>query len=203
MKGILIALMLTVGIGSALGQFKENVNYTVVSQTATATPTVTEFFSIYCGHCFQFEPLMPTIKESLKAGTTFEKSHVDYIPRDNPEVRAGMVKAYVIMDQLGEKGDEVLQYFFNQIHLMGRAVDSMSTVKKMFEEKGVSKIDIELYFLDKEIDAKAKKMAKAWEEKKISNVPSLVVNGKYLVNMSSVNNTEELMTLVNYLVEKK
>jgi len=203
MKGILIALMLTVGIGSAFGQFKENVNYTVVSQTATATPTVTEFFSIYCGHCFQFEPLMPTIKKELKAGTTFDKSHVDYIPRDNPEVQAGIVKAYVIMDQLGEKGDEVLQHFFNQIHLMGRAVESISTIKTMFEEKGVSKADIDKYFSDKTLDTKAKIMARAWEEKKVTNVPALVVNGKYLLNMASVNSIQELMRLVNYLVEKK
>jgi len=203
MKGILIALMLTVGVGSAFGQYKENVNYTVVSQTATATPTVTEYFSMYCGHCFQFEPLLPSLKKDLKSGTKFEKSHVDYIPRDIPEMQAAIVKAYVIMEELGAKGDEILQHFFNTIHLQGKMVDSISVIKSLFEEKGVSKADIDKYFADKTIDAKAKKMAKEWEAKKITNVPSLVVNGKYLVNMGSVTSFEELTKLVNYLVEKK
>lgn len=203
MKGLLIALLFTVGVGSAFGQYQENVNYTVVSQTATATPTVTEFFSMFCGHCFQFEPMMPQLKAGLKEGTKFEKSHVDYIPRDNPAVQAGIVQAFVIMEKMGAKGAEIMQYFFDQYHVKGRTIDNMSTVKKMFEEKGVSKAEVDKYFADKTLEAKAKKMAREWEAKQVSSVPSLVVNGKYLVNMGSVKSLEELLSLVNYLVDKK
>jgi thiol:disulfide interchange protein DsbA len=42
-----------------------------------------------------------------------------------------------------------------------------------------------------------------WEEKAITNVPTLLVNGKYKVIMNSVKNMEEMMTLVNYLIDKK
>jgi len=195
--------MLTVGAGSAFAQYQEKIHYTVVSKTATATPTVTEFFSMYCGHCYSFEPMMPQIKAGLKAGTKFEKSHVDYIPRDNPTVQAGIVQAFVIMDKMGDKGAEVLQYFFDQIHLKMRTVEDMGTIKKMFEEKGVSKAEVDKYFADQTLATKARKMARAWEAKGVSNVPSLVVNGKYLVNMGSVNSLEELLALVNYLVDKK
>ncbi|KOF01582.1 hypothetical protein OB69_17120 [Roseivirga seohaensis subsp. aquiponti] len=203
MKGLLIALLLTVGVGSAFGQYQEKVHYTVVSETATAAPTVTEFFSMYCGHCFQFEPMMPQLKAGLKMGTKFEKSHVDYIPHDNPTMQAGIVQAFVIMESMGAKGAELLQYFFDQIHVKMRTVDDMSTLKKMFEEKGVSKAEVDKYFADKTLQAKAKKMAREWEAKGIASVPSLVVNGKYLVNMGSVKSLPELLALVNYLVDKK
>ncbi|MGW8123736.1 thioredoxin domain-containing protein [Roseivirga echinicomitans] len=202
MKGLLIALMLTIGIGSAYGQFIEKVHYTKVSETKSPTPVVTEFFSMFCGQCFEFESMLPELTAGMKAGTKFEKSHVDYIPRDTPEVQAGIVQSFVIMDQMGAKGAEVLAYFFDQIHIKGRAVDGISTMKLMFQEKGVSKAEVDKYFADKTLNANAKKMARIWETKQVTSVPSLVVNGKYLINMGSVKSMNELVSLTNYLIGK-
>lgn len=203
MRKALLVLVLGCFVGVAYGQFKEGVNYDVVAEKATAEPTVTEFFSLFCGHCFQFEPLVGDVKEKLKEGTKFEKSHVDYIPRDNPDVQLGIVKAFVIMDEMGDKGTEIMQYFFNQIHLVGRVIDTNNVIKQMFWEQGVSKENVEKLFSSKDIEDKAKKMARVWEEKQITNVPTLLVNGKYKINMSSVRSIDELMELVNFLVDKK
>ena len=38
---------------------------------------------------------------------------------------------------------------------------------------------------------------------KIAGTPSIVVNGKYRVNMESLRNYDELIELVNYLVAKE
>jgi thiol:disulfide interchange protein DsbA len=203
MKGIFLALFLTFAI-SVSAQFQEHINYEIVAEKASAQPTVTEFFSLYCGHCFQFEPLVADVKAKLKPGTKFEKSHVSYIPRGIPEAQMGMVKSYVIMEEIGgEKGEEIKLYFFNQIHIQSKRVDDVATMKSLFIEKGITKEAIDKYFLDLKITAKAEKMASLWEEKKITNVPTLVVNGKYMVIMNSVKNMEEMMTLVNYLIDKK
>ena len=45
---------------AVLGQndFKEGVHYDIVSDKKSESPVVTEFFSLFCGHCFQFEPLI-------------------------------------------------------------------------------------------------------------------------------------------------
>ncbi|KYG72431.1 thiol:disulfide interchange protein DsbA/DsbL [Roseivirga echinicomitans] len=203
MKGLLIALMLTVGVGSAFAQYQENVHYSVVSEKATATPNVTEYFSMYCGTCYQFESLMPQIKASLKPGTKFEKSHVDYIPHDNPVMQAAIVQAFVVMEKLGEKGVEIRAYFFDQIHVKGRAVDSMDVIKKMFEENGLTKAEVDKHFADKTLQDKAKVMAKAYLSKKVTSVPAFVINGKYSIDIGSVKSIEELTGLINFLVEKK
>lgn len=203
MKGKFLALFFTLAI-SVNAQFQEHINYEIVAEKATAQPTVTEFFSLYCGHCFQFEPLVEDVKARLKPGTKFEKSHVNYIPRNNPEAQLGMVKSYVIMEELGkEKEEEIKLYFFNQIHIQNRRIDDVATMKQLFIEKGITKDAIDKYFVDSRITAKAEKMAVLWEEKQITNVPTLLVNGKYRVNMNSVKNLEEMMSLVNYLIDKK
>lgn len=203
MKSIFLALFLTCSIAVS-AQFQERINYEVVAEKATAQATVTEYFSLYCGHCFQFEPLVEDVKAKLKPGTKFEKSHVSYIPRGNPEAQLGMVKSYVIMEEIGgEKEEEIKLYFFNQVHIQSRKIDDVATMKTLFIEKGITKEAIDKYFSDPKITAKAEKMAKEWEEKQITNVPTLVVNGKYKVIMNSVKNMEEMMALVNYLVDKK
>lgn len=195
--------MLTVGVGSAFGQYQENVHYSVVSETATATPNVTEYFSMYCGTCYKFEPIVPQIEAALKPGTKFEKSHVDYLPHDNPVMQAGIVQAFVIMEEMGAKGVAVRAYFFDQIHVKRRVVDSMSVIKKMFEETGLTKAEVDKYFADEVLQDKAKLMAKAYLSKKVTSVPSFVVNGKYSVDIGSVGSIEELIALINFLVEKK
>ncbi|MFT6053623.1 MAG: thiol:disulfide interchange protein DsbA [Roseivirga sp.] len=203
MKRIIFALFMAVSI-SGFAQFQEHINYEVVAEKASAEPNVTEFFSIYCGHCFQFESLVEDVKAKLKPGTKFEKSHVSYIPRNNPEAQLGMVKAYVIMEEIGyEKGEEIKLYFFNQVHIQNRNIDDVATMKTLFIEKGIAKEAIDRYYADAKITEKAQKMSVLWEEKAITNVPTLLVNGKYKVIMNSVKNMEEMMTLVNYLIDKK
>jgi thiol:disulfide interchange protein DsbA len=203
MKRVLFTMFM-VASTAGFSQFQEHINYEVVAEKATAQPTVTEFFSLYCGHCFQFEPLVTDVKAKLKPGTKFEKSHVSYIPRDNPEAQLGMVKAYVIMEELGgAKEEEIKLYFFNQVHIQNRSIEDVATMKALFIEKGVTKVAIDKYFADPKIIEKAEKMSALWEEKQVTNVPTLLVNGKYKVLMNSVKNMEEMMSLVNFLIDKK
>ncbi|HEY9116454.1 MAG TPA: thioredoxin domain-containing protein, partial [Roseivirga sp.] len=86
-KALLITALLFVGIGAfAQSRFVEGQHYDVVSEKKSDQPNVTEFFSLFCGHCFQFEPFMDSLKNTLPKGVPFKKSHVDYIPRDNKPV---------------------------------------------------------------------------------------------------------------------
>ncbi len=47
------------------GRFKAGEDYQVLETPATDTPTVTEFFSFYCPHCYQFEPLVQQLKQQV------------------------------------------------------------------------------------------------------------------------------------------
>lgn len=203
MRILTICLVLAITSVSLQAQktFKEGKHYEVVSDQKTAEPTVTEFFSLYCGHCFQFEALVDTVAASLNAGAKFEKSHVNYLPRDNKETQFGIVKAFVAMQDLGMQ-KELSSQFFAAIHMKGIKIDSVDDIKQIFLANDVSEAKFNKLFSDPDLIKRATAMSNLWEEKKVTNVPTLVVNGMYKIQMGSVRTLGELIELTNYLLEK-
>lgn len=203
MRILTICLILTLSSAALFAQktFEEGKHYEVVADQKTEVPTVTEFFSLYCGHCFQFEALVDTLKASLIDGAKFEKSHVNYIPRNNPEAQMGIVKAFLAMQDLGMQ-KELSAQFFAAIHMKGIQIDSVDDMKQIFLANDVSEEKFQKLFSDPDLIKRATAMSKEWEKKKVTNVPTLVVNGKYKIEMGSVKSLEELISLTNYLLEK-
>lgn len=62
--------------------FKEGVNYEVVKQSPSAKPEVLEFFSYFCPHCYQFEPIMTDVKKGLPQGVEFKRNPVAFGSRN-------------------------------------------------------------------------------------------------------------------------
>ena len=201
MKKILIAVLLVLSV-SVKAQFVEGKHYEVVGKVATEKPTVTEFFSLFCGHCYQFESMLSLYKGGLKEGTQFEKSHVDYIPRDNKAVSFGIVKAFLSMKSLNVE-KELIPAFFKHIHAEMKPIETEKTIKEIFMANGVAAADFDKAYMSKKVEADANKMIALWQEKKITNVPTMVVNGKYKINMQSVSSLDELTKLTNFLLDKK
>ncbi len=201
MRKIIVVIFLGVLAFSVEAQYEEGKHYEVVSETKTEKPTVTEFFSLFCGHCYEFEPMIGTFAKGLTAGTTFEKSHVDYIPRDNKEVSVGIVKAFLTMQALGVE-KRLVPAAFDYIHAQRKPVANEADIKAIFLAYGVSSADFDKHYNSPKTAEGAKKMIALWQEKKITNVPTFVVNGKYKVHTASVSGWAELIKLVNYLLEQ-
>ena len=197
--GFMCLFMLTVAIAKA--QFEENKHYVVLETAKTAEPTVTEFFSLFCGHCFQFEGLISDFKKALPSGTNFEKSHVTYLPKDNETVGEGIVRAFVAMEKLGKR-EELSKAFFIKIHMEQKDIASLDDIKKVFTDNGVSEADYDKVFNDPAVVQEASVMSKIWLKKGIASVPTLVINGKYRLNMGSVKSLDELNALVSFLLKK-
>lgn len=203
MRTLTFCLLLTLSSVQLFAQktFQEGKHYEVVADKKTETPTVTEFFSLYCGHCFQFEALLDTVAASLKTGTKFEKSHVNYLPRNNEAAQFGIVKAFIAMQDLGMQ-KELTAQFFSAIHLKQIVIDSEDDIKQIFLANDISEARFQKVYTNPDLINRAKAMARLWEEKKVDNVPTLVVNGMYKIDMGSVESIEELVALTNFLLEK-
>lgn len=204
MKKMFLALSLLAMAcsGSAQSQFIEGQHYEVVADTKSDEPVVTEFFSLFCPHCFSFDPFIDSLRSSLPQGVDFERSHVDYIPRDNKAVSFGIVKAYNVMIDLG-KEEELRQAFFAAIHIKRETIETEEKIKQMFVDLGVpaSKFD-ELYNSQSVIN-RSKAMSKLWMERKIDNVPTVVVNQKYKINMGILKGMDEFRELTAFLLKQK
>ncbi|OEJ99541.1 thiol:disulfide interchange protein DsbA/DsbL [Roseivirga misakiensis] len=181
--------------------FEEGKHYEIVSTEKSNESIVTEFFSLYCGHCFQFEPLIDQLKAGLKEGTKFEKSHVNYLPRNNEEAQFGIVKAFVAMQDLGMQKDLVPQ-FFAAIHIKNINLDSEEDIKQIFLANGVSEDKFKKVYTNPDLIKRATEMSTLWSKKSVDNVPTLVVNGMYKIDINSVRSLAELISLTNYLLEK-
>ncbi|MHA7102843.1 thiol:disulfide interchange protein DsbA/DsbL [Roseivirga pacifica] len=182
-------------------KFQEGVHYNVVSEKASEEPVVTEFFSLYCGHCFQFEAYLDTLKTSIN-GAKFEKSHVSYIPQNDSLQGVAIVKAFVMMEELG-KMPELSKQFFARIHLGEEPLTDVAGIKEIFEANEVSSSEFDKLFANKSINEKTEDMVQLWQDRQIMSVPTLVVNDKYRINMGSVGSMGELIELTNVLLERK
>ena len=199
---VLLVFVLLVCAFAAKAQFEEGKHFTVVSEDKTEEPTVTEFFSLFCSHCFQFEPMLGQFQQALPNGTKFEKSHVSYMPRNNEPVQEGIVKAFITMQKLG-KEKQLSKIFFNHIHQERKPLETIESIKTLFVNNGVSSADFDKVYGSESVADETKAMMDVWQEKKVNSVPTVLVNGKYLVNMGSLSNMSDLNGLVNYLLEKE
>lgn len=177
---------------SDVAKWIEGQHYEVVSETASAEPKVTEFFSHYCGHCFQFERWIDTVKTAVNV--PFEKSHVSYIPQNDSLVAMAMVKAFIIMQEMDVE-ETVSPQMFAAIHMSNERIESEEAIKGIFLLNDVDSDEYDKLFSSEEVNSKAKAMQALWLEKRITSVPTLVVNDKYKVNMGSVTSMDELIEL--------
>mgnify|MGYP000282773826 CR=1 FL=1 len=79
----------------------------------------------------------------------------------------------------------------------------LGAIKEMFEANGVSGSDFDKHYNDPKLEKVAMKMSEEWKTKQVSMVPTLVINGKYKINMNSVGTLDDLIKLTNFLLEKK
>ena len=197
----IIPLMLLCLLAQAQFKFEEGKQYTVIAETKTAQPEVKEFFSLFCGHCFQFEPFMDSLQAALPNGLKLEKSHVSYMPQNDPEMQQTIVKAFLTMREMG-KEKELVRQFFAAYHVQGVEFETQEDIKKIFEANDISGAQFDQMMASAGIASKAKAMSALWEEKEIASVPTIVVNGKYRINMGTLKSLDEMKAITLELLSK-
>lgn len=189
-------------------QFKEGVHYTVVSEAASSKPEVREFFSYYCPHCMNFEPLMHDIEASLPDGVKFQKNHVDFLRGIGPDIQFMLTKAVVVAKQLG-KEHKISEAIFNYIHKQRATITGEKDIRNIFVLNGVDGAEFDKLMKSFSVNSVAKQMKKKQDyfakAGKLRGVPAVIVNNKYMINPKELdggNFVEEYKNLVVYLSKK-
>ncbi len=216
-KHIALALTLAVApMSSFAAQFVEGKHFTVVTNKAPSSePKLTEFYSFYCGNCFNMEKMyLPDIKANLNKQVTFDSKHVDFA---NTEINTEVMRSLAVIQTLdnpkpltdamfkviqgdnGEKHDHSAPG-----HKHAEPLKSRDDIKAVFAKFGVDSAQYDAAADSKETNAKLALWRAQQQEFRVQSVPAFVVNDKYAVNMSSVHTLGELIDLINYLaVEHK
>lgn len=204
MRKILVTLLACVllPLSAAAAQFKEGVHYDVLPGQPTNSPEVMEFFSFYCGHCWNFEPVMNVLEKGIQ-GAKVQKSHVEFLggPKRGPLMTQGYATALVLKVE-----KEVSALIFKRHFIERNYIQTLKELREVFIEAGVKGSDFDKAYNSFPTNSLVARMAQKTKKYRINATPKVVVNGIYQVKNSSIsksaNPEQEYVKLVNYLLTK-
>lgn len=197
MKNVLFALfaLMLAPLAIAASEFKEGVEYTVVKETATTTPEVTEFFSYVCPHCYSFEPLVNALAKRVP-DVEIKKVPVSFLGRDMGPV---LQKAYAAA-RLLEVEDKMTPVIFDQIHRQKKMPQSMADVKAIFVANGVEAKTFDGVINSFALNGMVAQYDRTTEAFNVRGTPTIIVNGKYQLNMSEIGSEDRFYRIVEHLL---
>jgi len=205
-----LSSLLAVNVSHA-ADYEEGKHYSVISDKATNVD-IKEYFSAYCPHCEKAEPYVVSarkrIRSTEKKEYSFERSHVSFLGGVPKSSQKFLTSSIILSDELG-KQDEYVEFLFHKIHKENIRLVTPEDIQVVMTEFGFTEDQINNEMVSTRIMDKTSAFVKEQEslvrEGKIKGVPSFVVKGKYLINLSGIDSSkfsEDLANLIVYLKEK-
>jgi thiol:disulfide interchange protein DsbA len=167
--------------GITEGEFLAGEHYRVIEdppRRRTGEPImVQEFFSYGCIHCRNFDPLLDDWRATMPEGVTFSRSPVTFSP-----VWQLLAQSYYALERLGAVEANHLR-LFRAIHDNGRQFLSADMVADYVDGNGTTKEEFLRAFSSPDVRREMRDADAAQRKFVITTVPTLVVGGKYVVNM--------------------
>lgn len=207
MKKILLLLGLTLLLplqACSQEKWREGTHYNVIAEQTTEKKEVLEFFSFWCPHCFNFEPIVKTIKSKLADDVEFIKVHVNFMGFTSPDIQDEATKAMMVAREL-ERGEELNNAIFRYIHVSRSSIAGIKDLKNIFVVNGVESEEFDKMMSSFSVNSRLKMNNKSIEtyRKYVSSVPNFIVNGKYQATITRDMNNEEIVDLIVFLSNKK
>ena len=194
---LLIIMLLSNAANAA--QFTEGKHYKLLKTQPSSSPTVTEYFSFYCPHCYNFEPIMEQVKQRVPDNTKFQKVHVSFM---GGNMAVSMAKAYATMVVL-EVEEKMIPVIFKQIHEFRQPPRNNQALRQLFIDNGVDGEKFDAAFNGFVVDSMQRRFDESFKNAGLRSVPSVVVNNKYLLTPDeSIKSLDDYMKLVNFLLKK-
>ncbi|MBU75719.1 MAG: disulfide bond formation protein [Pseudoalteromonadaceae bacterium] len=198
-------LILCLPFAALAANFEAGNQYEVLNVEKSKAPHVTEFFSFYCPHCFQFEPVAKALASKLPEGTEFVKSHVNFLGGVSKQTQSNLSYAYLIAKQHG-KGEQVADQIFNSIHKQRVLLQDLKDVKALLATNGITSdvfdTDIASMPVISAEKAMRDKQQQYSEMGALTGVPTFIVNDKYKINLNTIKSQQMLDELVAFLLKQ-
>ena len=207
MKKILLSFFIAILLplqACAQEQYQEGTHYTVVNDKATPQPEIVEFFSFWCPHCYNFEPIVEQVKKTMDRDTTFKKVHVNFMGFTSPDVQNDATRAMLVARSLKKEAALNLA-IFKSIHDFKAPVTSLNDLKNIFIVNGVEPETFDKMVSSFGVNNMLKMNNKVIEQyrKHISGVPNFIVNGKFQANFTREMNADDMANLIVWLSKQK
>lgn len=157
---------------------------------------VVEVFSYMCIHCFNFDS---TLHEWV-AGADPDSVQFRRVPAVFNQMWALFAQAYFTAEALGVT-EQVHTPLFEAVHRYGQDLRDPEQMAALFERAAsVSKKDFDALYNSFSVRSRVEQAVADGRAYRITGVPSLVVNGKYLVDGNMAGNNTNMLKVVDHLV---
>ncbi|MCZ6559550.1 MAG: thiol:disulfide interchange protein DsbA/DsbL [Gammaproteobacteria bacterium] len=183
-------------------RFIDGKNYTTLipTQPTSSSPDkieVAEIFMFSCPHCYNFEPHILQWLESKPSFIEFVR-----IPANFNALAREQSRAYYAAVQLGI-AEEIMMPFFREFHINRKPLNTPDRLAAFFSRFDVSEEDFLEAFNSFEVDSKVRQADKLTRRYKITGVPAVVINGKYVSGADLTGGYENLIALMNDLAAQE
>ena len=207
MKKILLLLSLALLLplhACAQEKWREGTHYKVIAEQATEKKEILEFFSFWCPHCFNFEPIVKDIKTKIADDVEFKKVHVNFMGFASKQTQDNATRAMMVARAL-KKSDALNLAIFKYIHVARSSITDLKDLKNIFKMNGVEPEKFDKMASSFGVDSMLQMNNKAIKKyrKYVSSVPSFIVNGKYQATFTRNMNQAEMADLIVFLSNKK
>ncbi|MFZ8952679.1 MAG: thiol:disulfide interchange protein DsbA/DsbL [Gammaproteobacteria bacterium] len=203
MNKILNTLLISfIFFGTAYAQNSEFVLGTHYQRLSPTQPTssspdqveVAEIFWYGCPHCYTFDPYLENWKETLAEDVNFIR-----IPAVWNNVLQTHAKVYFTAELL-DVIDEVHTPIFREIHVNRNMLTETNALVDFFAQYGVMPDEFNQTFESFAVFTRMQRADELSRRYRISSVPTVVVNGKYVTNATMAGDYPDLLRLVDELV---
>lgn len=188
-------LMVWVGISQAADAYQELAS--PLPTSVSDKVEVVEMFWYGCNHCYSLEPVM---QEWLETKPDYvEYVRVPAVFRDN---WVPLARAWYVIDTL-ELGDRVHMNLFKALHVKKLNMNNEGLLRRFFENEGVSAEQFDQVFNSFSVDSMVRNAARLTREYKITGVPAIIVNGRYMTSATLTGGHEALIEQINILAARE
>lgn len=186
------------GTAAFAAQFEEGKHYLKLPiAVETDDPSkieVVEVFSYACIHCYRLEPTLETWKQTLPADVDFRR-----LPLVSSRLE-DLAKAFYAAESLGVQ-KQLHMAIFEAIHEHGIDMTRRDYLRRWFErEAQVGEDAFNEAFDSFGVQGRVRQADAQARSYRISATPTIVVNGRYVAEVSMAGSNEAMFLVVNHLI---
>ena len=158
---------------------------------------IKEIFWYGCPHCFSLEaPLNKWLQQGIPENAEFIR--MPGIFRDNWMVHARAYYAFESLDQT----EKLHHALMDVMHVKRQRLATEDQIADFVATQGIDRKKFKDAYNSFSVDALSRQAKIMTGRYEITGVPSIVVDGRYLVTSTTAGSNEELFKVVNYLVKQ-
>lgn len=178
----------------------EGRDYTLLSPPQATSDAskivVTEFFSYQCPHCFSFARSFENWAQTLPADVKVERvavsiGHESWVPA------AQAFYALMAMDKVAAVDGAL----FSAIHQQRERLVDEASIADWVGKQGINRADFTKYYRSFSVQVKTRYADEMSRRHRIPGVPTLVIDGQYLISIADDGQFDDQLRIADALIE--